>query len=127
MTQPEQSPEDGTPSEELPHGTWSEAVAPIVRKFEVAAAMNMQACWNATGARATGALMKEMASRLDNEAVEAIRVRDAAIKELTERNAKLTQIGLDAADTVRSLEQERLKLRRAIAELGGNPDAAGSR
>lgn len=49
-----------------PTPTWLEICAPIVKRCEVAAAVNGQAVWDAQGARALGKLIKSMAMQLDN-------------------------------------------------------------
>lgn len=50
---------------EMVERPWSEMVAPIVAKCEVAAAFGQEVCWNARGAEAIGKLLKQMASHLD--------------------------------------------------------------
>ncbi len=101
---------------------WSEAVAPIVAKFEVAAALDMTASWNAVGARATGKLMKEMARRLDEDAVEAIRARDEVIESITAKNARLMEIGQDALAGIKARDTEITRLSNLVRVLGGDPE-----
>jgi len=102
--------------------TWSEAVAPIVSKFEVAAAFDMTASWNAVGARAVGKLMKEMARRLDEDAVEAIRARDEVIESITAKNARLMEIGQDALAGIKARDAEITRLCDVVRALGGDPE-----
>lgn len=47
--------------------TWAQIVAPLIQKCEVAAAMEMEACWNAQGASALGRILKQMAEIIDAE------------------------------------------------------------
>lgn len=47
--------------------TWLEVVGPIVRRFEVASAMNASAVFNADGSKAVASLLKKMATLLDEE------------------------------------------------------------
>ena len=46
-------------------GPWSKMVAPLIGRFEVAAAFGKEATCNPTGSRAMADLMKTMAERLD--------------------------------------------------------------
>lgn len=108
-------------SETAPASTWSAAVAPIVAKFEVAAALDLTASWNATGARAAGKLMKEMARRLDEDAVEAIRLRDEVIERITAKNERLMEIGRDALAGLKTQDGEIARLRALVRDLGGDP------
>jgi len=108
--------------DETPAQTWSEAVAPIVAKFEVAAALDMTASWNAVGSRATGKLMKEMARRLDEDAVEAIRARDEIIESITAKNARLMEIGQDALAGIKARDAEITRLGELVRALGGDPE-----
>lgn len=101
---------------------WSAAVAPIVAKFEVAAALDLTASWNATGARAVGQLMKEMARRLDEDAIEAIRVRDEVIERITAKNQRLMEIGRDALAGIKTRDAEVSRLRKIVQALGEDPD-----
>ncbi|MFZ3583726.1 hypothetical protein ACOI1H_16345 [Loktanella sp. DJP18] len=94
------------PDPALPNGTWTDAVASIVARFEVAAAVGGSAVWNATGSRATGELMKTMARLLDVEARGAIATRDTAIEEIVAKNARLMQVGLEAVEHIKELQQE---------------------
>jgi hypothetical protein len=50
---------------EIPTKTWTQVVAPLVRRFEVAAAINGQAVWNAKGSAAMAKVITEMATKLD--------------------------------------------------------------
>jgi hypothetical protein len=112
----------GGQDDETPVQTWSEAVAPIVAKFEVAAALDMTASWNAVGSRATGKLMKEMARRLDEDAVEAIRARDEIIESITAKNARLVEIGQDALAGIKARDAEITRLGELVRALGGDPE-----
>jgi len=49
----------------MPEPTWSEIVAPIIAKCELASKLGMNATWNPDGAQALGELIKRMAQRLD--------------------------------------------------------------
>jgi hypothetical protein len=63
---------------EPPIPTWSVLVSPVVRKFEVAAAFNMETTFNAKGSLALGSLLQTMADKLDFAVDEELkRMRDA--------------------------------------------------
>lgn len=47
-----------------PH-TWSEIVAPIVKRYEVGAQFGFNVTYNPAGCAAVGALLKDMARKLD--------------------------------------------------------------
>ena len=52
---------------DIPDKPWSEIIAPIVQRFDLAATFGQTACWNAEGSRACAAIWKEMARLLDEE------------------------------------------------------------
>lgn len=50
-------------------GSWNEAVAPLITRFEIAANFGADAVHNGEGARALAELIKSMANILDTEIV----------------------------------------------------------
>lgn len=102
---------------ERPHGTWGDAVAPLVRKLEVAAALKQEAVWTAEGTAPFAKLLKEMARTLDEDALEAIRVRDELIEQIVEKNSNLMAIGKNAVDAIKTLEANNKRLIEVFGTL----------
>lgn len=46
---------------------WSELVAPMIARCDLAAKLDMNASWNPDGARALAELLRRMATTLDDE------------------------------------------------------------
>lgn len=47
--------------------TWLEVMLPNIRRFEVAAAIDGRACWNAEGSKAMAQLLRKMCGVIDEE------------------------------------------------------------
>ena len=47
--------------------TWLDVMLPNIRRFEVAAAINGTACWNAEGSKAMAHLLRKMCRIIDDE------------------------------------------------------------
>jgi hypothetical protein len=113
---------DASPIIDRPNGTWGDAVAPLVRKLEVAAAVRQEAVWTADGAAPFAKLLKEMARLLDEDAVEAIRVRDDVIGKISAKNERLLEIGRTAVDAIRELEANHARMIEIVDGLLAESD-----
>lgn len=97
---------DKAPVTPAPEGTWTQTIAPIVRKFEVAAAIQCDAVWNPVGAKACAHLFSEMARLLDNDAPNRIRTLEEAFDAVCAKNANAMRIGMKAIQSIRHLQAE---------------------
>lgn len=108
---------DKTPATPAPEGAWTQAVAPIVRKFEVAAAVQCDAVWNPVGAKACAHLFSEMARLLDHDAPNRIRTLEQAFDAVCAKNANAMRIGMKAIQSIRHLQAELDARDATIADL----------